>query len=59
MVRANFYMYQKNLLTCDRAIVRSERNDLTCFNEKFQIRNVKTETFSICPPARQPLFQQL
>ena len=49
---------------CDRthqmektAIVsQRERNSITCFNKKVQINNVKIETFSIYPPACQPLF---
>ena len=50
--------------TCDRthqmkkiAIVsQRERNALTCFNEKFQINNVKMKTFSFHPPACLPAF---
>ena len=35
----------------DVAIVpQRQRNVLTCFNEKVQIKNVKMETFSIHPP---------
>ena len=37
---------------CDATIVpQRQRNVLTCFNEKVQIKNVKMETLSICPPA--------
>ena len=36
---------------CDATIVpQRQRNVLTCFNEKVQIKNVKMETFSIHPP---------
>ena len=35
----------------DANIVRQrQRNVLTCFNEKVQIKTVKMETFSIHPP---------
>ena len=30
-----------------------ERNSLTCSNEKVQIKNIKIETVSMGPPARQ------
>ena len=63
MVRPIFYMHQ-NSGTCAGvclsnrthqmkkiAIVsQRERNDLTCFNEKVQINNIKMETFSFHPP---------
>ena len=35
-------------------VPQRQRNVLTCFNEKGQIKNVKMETLSISPPTRLP-----
>ena len=69
MLHAIFYMYQSGgacagVCACLRThqmkktaiVTQREINILTCFNDKIQINNVKMETFSISPPARQPLF---
>ena len=35
-------------------VPQRQRNVLTCFNEKVQIKNVKMETLSISPPTPLP-----
>ena len=69
MVRAIFYMHQTSgacagVHTCDSThqmkktafVSQRERNALICFNEKFQIKNVKMETFSFHPPDCLSIF---